>query len=186
MRLILTTRSRLLFAIVLFVVSALPGRSAAAFVNERGGHANTHRLQPPVPNIVDLAEIERLEKSCFDQVNRERAAAGLLPLALSDELLAVARSYSQRMAEDSFFSHVDPQGRRLRERATEAGVKWRMLGENLASSKGYINPVAVAVRGWMESTPHRNNILSSEFRKSAVGVWISSDGTTYFTEIFLG
>ena len=66
-----------------------------------------------------------------------------------------------------------------------AALKWRMVGENLAYSNGYINPVAASMHGWMESPGHRRNLLDPEWRQTAIGVWISPNGTVYFTEIFL-
>lgn len=133
--------------------------------------------EPPV-------EVESLEQSCFNEVNRLRAARGLEALGLSEDLLTVARAYSRRMAEEGFFSHTDPDGYSVRERVSEAGIKWRMLGENLAYTNGYVSPVAAAMRGWMESSGHRRNILSPDYRHAAVGAWIRKD-TVYFTEIFL-
>jgi uncharacterized protein YkwD len=132
-----------------------------------------------------LRDIESLEEQCLDEVNRVRKAHNLLPLDLSRELLEVAREYSRRMAEEKFFSHNDPEGRTVRERVALANIRWRMVGENLAYSNGYINPVAASMSGWMESPGHRRNILDPDWRHTAVGVWISSDGTVYFTEIFL-
>jgi uncharacterized protein YkwD len=37
----------------------------------------------------------------------------------------------------------------------------------------------------MESPGHRRNILDPDYSKTAIGVWVSSNGTVYFTEIFL-
>jgi uncharacterized protein YkwD len=132
-----------------------------------------------------LRDIELLEQECLDAINLQRTSRGLAPLKMSEDLLYVARFYSRRMAEEGFFAHTDPEGRTVRQRVNEAGIKWRVLGENLASSKGYINPVAVSVRGWMESPGHRKNILDGSYSKTAVGVWISENGTVFFTEIFL-
>ncbi|HKY05877.1 MAG TPA: CAP domain-containing protein, partial [Blastocatellia bacterium] len=132
-----------------------------------------------------LREIERLEFDCFHEVNLQREAHGLKPLRYSEELLEVARFYSRRMAEENFFSHKDPDGRTVRQRVTDAGITWRVVGENLAYSNGYINPVAVSVKGWMESPGHRKNILDPAYSEAAIGAWISSNGTVYFTEIFL-
>ena len=89
------------------------------------------------------------------------------------------------MAEQHFFSHNDPEGRTVRERVDEADIKWRIVGENLAYSNGYLNPVAASVSGWMESPGHRRNILDPDYNVTAIGAWISPDGTVYFTEIFL-
>jgi uncharacterized protein YkwD len=132
-----------------------------------------------------LYEIEQLERRCFDEVNRQRRARGLFPLQFSNELQALARYYSWRMAEEKFFSHTDPEGRTVKERVSEYGIKWRVLGENLASSNGYVNPVAASLHGWMDSPGHRKNILESVYTQSAIGAWISENGTVYFTQIFL-
>jgi uncharacterized protein YkwD len=132
-----------------------------------------------------IREIESLEQQCLDEVNRVRRARHLLPLELYEGLLPVARDYSRRMAEEHFFSHNDPDGRTVRERVGEADIKWRMVGENLAYSNGYINPVAASLHGWMESPGHRANILDPDYRLTAIGAWIGADGTVFFTEIFL-
>ncbi|HXG67955.1 MAG TPA: CAP domain-containing protein, partial [Blastocatellia bacterium] len=132
-----------------------------------------------------LRDLEALEQECLDEVNKQRRARGLPPLELSRELLPVARQYSRRMAEERFFSHSDPEGRTVRQRVNEAGIRWRVLGENLAYSNGYTNPVAASVSGWMSSEGHRRNILASDFDATAIGAWVNDNGTVYFTEIFI-
>ena len=132
-----------------------------------------------------IREIESLEQQCLDEVNKVRQARRLPPLAFYDELLSVARGYSRRMAEQHFFSHNDPEGRTVRERVDEADIRWRIVGENLAYSNGYLNPVAASVHGWMESPGHRRNILAPDYNLTAIGAWIGIDGTVYFTEIFI-
>ncbi|HVF91931.1 MAG TPA: CAP domain-containing protein [Blastocatellia bacterium] len=151
------------------------------------GHVPRYEDEDLKPMIAGrtLREIESLESQCFDEVNRQRKGYGLTPLEFSEELLEVARYYSRRMAEENFFSHVDPDGHTVRQRVSEAGIRWRVLGENLAFTNGYINPVAVSVKGWMESPGHRKNILDDSYRQAAIGAWISKDGTVYFTEIFM-
>jgi uncharacterized protein YkwD len=137
------------------------------------------------PRDKRLSEVESLEMQCFNEVNRLRVSRGLSPLAFSEDLLRVARDYSRRMAEEKFFSHDDPQGNTVKERVTDANIRWRVLGENLALSNGYINPVAVSLSGWMDSPGHRRNLLDRGWRQTAIGAWINADGTVYFTEIFL-
>ena len=141
-------------------------------------------LKPMKPGRM-LRDIESLEEQCLSEVNRMRKAYNLAPLEFSEELLGVARDYSRRMAEENFFSHNDPEGRTVRERVGLANIRWRMVGENLAYSNGYINPVAASMSGWMESPGHRRNILDPDWRQTAIGAWISDNGTVYFTEIFL-
>ncbi len=137
------------------------------------------------PRDSRLGEVEALEMQCFNEVNRVRVGHGLTALAFNEALLRVARDYSRRMAEENFFSHNDPDGHTVRERVSEANIRWRLLGENLSYSNGYINPVAVSMTGWMDSPTHRRNLLDRAWRQTAIGAWISSSGTVYFTEIFL-
>ena len=137
------------------------------------------------PTNHTLREIAALEDKCLAEVNRLRQAYGLSRLAFDEELLEVARAYSRRMAEEKFFSHEDPEGRTVRQRVNQAGIEWRMVGENLAYSNGYTNPVAASLHGWMESEPHKRNLLDTGYTQTAIGAWISSNGTVYFTEIFL-
>lgn len=132
-----------------------------------------------------LGEIEQIEKNCFDYVNNERTYRGLPPLDLDKNLLEIARAYSRRMATENFFAHEDPKGLNVVDRVRAAGIRSYMLGENLASNRGYMNPAAVALEGWMDSSGHRKNILDSRFNSGAVGVWFRDDGTVYFTEIFM-
>lgn len=150
-------------------------RDPAASSDEATARLSTRRIR----------EIESLEQQCLDEVNRVRRRSGLPRLNLYEDLLPVAREYSRRMAEQNFFSHSDPDGRTVRERVEEADIRWRMVGENLAYSNGYVNPVAASLHGWMDSAGHRRNILEPDFSLTAIGVWIKEDGTVYFTEIFL-
>ena len=132
-----------------------------------------------------LHDVEQLEKECFDEVNLQRNGAQLKPLELSAGLLIVARNYSRRMADEGFFAHQDPAGKTVRQRVSDAGIAWRALGENLAFNKGYVNPVACSVKGWLDSPGHRENIMNPRYNCAAIGVWISQDDTVYFTQIFM-
>jgi len=162
----------------------------------RGKNGSVNASSPrysPAPNDEAAAEapgrgmrdLESLEQQCLNEVNEIRRIRHLTKLAFDEDLLPVAREYSRRMAEEHFFSHTDPEGRTVRERVDDAEIKWRVVGENLAYSNGYINPVAASLRSWMESPGHRRNILDTEFRRTAIGAWVGADGTVYLTEIFL-
>lgn len=168
-------------------VARTPGRDDRSNRDDRSSRERVYTDDDLKPMIPDrrLRQIESLEQQCLDEVNRHREMRGLGRLEMSEELLGVARYYSRRMAEEKFFSHTDPEGRTVRQRVSDAGITWRVLGENLAYSNGYSNPVAASMNGWMDSDSHRRNILDPSYRKTAVGAWISADGTVYFTEIFL-
>lgn len=127
-----------------------------------------------------------LEKQAFALINEQRAASGLEPLAWSDEAAKIARVHSQNMANHNFFSHAGLDGSLVSDRADALGVnKWRAIGENIAYNQGFENPVEFAVERWMKSQKHRDNLLSSRWKESGIGIAITENGTYYFTEVFL-
>jgi uncharacterized protein YkwD len=132
----------------------------------------------PVPDVAAI------EDAVFAEVNSIRVENGLAPLLIHEPLRQVARAYSCRMADEAFFSHVAPSGETLADRVQEAGISYRLVGENIAMLKHIDDPVAAAVDGWMESEGHRENILKTDYQYGAVGACIHDD-TFYLTQNFL-
>jgi uncharacterized protein YkwD len=127
-----------------------------------------------------------LEREAFKILNRTRAEKGESPLIWNEQLAAVARLHSGNMAEYNFFSHRGLDGKMVSSRADDAGVgKWRSIGENIAFSRGYGDPVAKAVQLWLDSPAHRQNLLDVNWKEAAVGVAAAPDGSYYFTQVFL-
>lgn len=170
----------LLLAMSVILVIASPAGGGSGAIS-----SGNHRPDD-IRSAAALEEIKLLEHECFDEVNKYREYKRLPVLDLDKELVLVARDYSRRMAEERFFSHTDSNGESVRERLAQAGIRWRSVGENIASSRGYINPVAAAVHGWLGSPGHRRNIVEPGFRFAAVGAWIGRDGTVFFTQVFIG
>jgi uncharacterized protein YkwD len=119
-------------------------------------------------------------------LNETRAANGMSPLVWNDEVAELARVHSQNMAENKFFSHRDMEGMTVDGRAESYGVTgWRGIGENIATMQGQSDPAGAAIRTWMQSPGHRQNILGGMWNQSAVGVAVAKDGTYYFTQVFI-
>jgi uncharacterized protein YkwD len=127
-----------------------------------------------------------IERRAFDQTNAVRIKNGLAPFAWDADVCRMARTHSESMSRLSYFSHVTPDGLRLRDRARLAGIlQFAVLGENIAYNQGYDDPGAFAVERWMESPKHRANILSPEFRAMAIGSFVAPDGSVYLTQTFI-
>jgi uncharacterized protein YkwD len=62
-------------------------------------------------------------------------------------------------------------------------LPWLSVGENVATSTGFPEPVPVAVDGWVASPPHYENILG-EWTHTGIGA-ANADTTWYFTQIFV-
>jgi uncharacterized protein YkwD len=131
-------------------------------------------------------EANPVERRAFEQTNQERIKNGLPPFAWDADLCRMARRHSENMARQGFFSHVSPDGSRLRDRAKAAGiVRFTIVGENIAYNLGYDDPGAFAVERWMLSPGHRANILYSGFHAMAVGTSVGPDGAVYLTQTFI-
>ena len=151
--------------------------------------ARVARVAPPAAAPASYASAPSAsgeERRAFDLINRERQRRGLRPLAWDGGLTRLARYHSQNMAQGGYLSHVDRQGLDLKARARAVGLQgWSTLGENIAYNQGYSDPTAFAVERWMVSQKHRENAMSGEYTHAAVGIARASDGTYYFTQVFM-
>ena len=125
-----------------------------------------------VPIIVLACPIPALAQTPAEEVvelvNQERWTNGQLPPLKQNDLLdASAQTHSGDMAARDFFAHCDlDTGTLPWDRMTAAGYAWNSAGENIAA--GYGSPSAV-MAGWMASSGHRANILSTSYREIGVG-----------------
>ena len=107
-----------------------------------------------------------LEAQMLVLVNKERATAGLRPLAPDPELTEVARRHSVDMFARGYFAHDTPEGLDPFARMREAHVRYLTAGENLALAP----TLQVAHSGLMNSPGHRANILNSQFGRLGIGI----------------
>ena len=145
-----------------------------------GSSATTASASP------SLAEAGDIERRAFEQTNEVRIKNGLPALEWDADVCRMARVHSENMSRLNFFSHVTPDGLRLRDRARAVGIlTYTVLGENIAYNQGYEDPGAFAVERWMASPKHRANILSNEFRAMAIGTYVAADGSVFLTQTFI-
>jgi uncharacterized protein YkwD len=153
---------------------------------EESSPVTTGTTKRGVATSPSLKDASPIEQRAFEQTNRVRIANGVGPLVWDSELCRMARVHSEKMAERGFFSHETPDGLQLKERARANGIlHFRVIGENIAYNKGYDDPGAFAVERWMISSGHRANILYVGFQASAIGSYVSADGSVYLTQIFI-
>ena len=128
---------------------------------------------------ITVIDREFFANEVFRLTNAERAYAGLPPLAAREHLPEVAQVRANEIIQR--FSHDRPDGRSCFTAFEEQDVDYRYAGENLAA--GQRTP-ADAVRGWMNSPGHRENILRSDFGHLGVGVAMDSNGRLYWSQNF--
>ena len=126
------------------------------------------------------------EDEIFDLVNSERQKNNLNELAWDNQLSEIARNYSRQMADENFFDHFDPQGADVVMRAKQANLKhWSKIGENLFSVANLRNFDRFAVKNWMLSPTHRQNILDADFNTAGIGIAESASGEVFITQVFI-
>ena len=133
-----------------------------------------------------LEDANAVERRAFEQTNVARVKDGLPTLVWDPELCRMARKHSEQMATLGYFSHENPDGLQLKERARASGIlHFRVIGENIAYNKGYDDPGGFAVERWLTSSGHRANMLYRGFQASAIGSYAAADGSTYLTQVFI-
>ena len=114
-------------------------------------------------------------------VNEERAKAGLAALTVDSKAEAAAAVRAKEIMTS--FSHTRPNGSSFSTALKEQGASYSTAGENIAW--GQKTPQEV-VTGWMNSSGHRANILGANYTKIGCGFYQGSDGTCYWSQLFIG
>jgi uncharacterized protein YkwD len=162
------------------LITATPGFTRARRVNVVAGNG------PASAFAASLSEANPIERRAFEQTNLARERNGLPKFEWDPDLHRMARLHSENMARLGFFSHVTPEGLRLRDRIRAIGIQqYNLIGENIAYNLGYDDPGGFAVERWLISPGHRANILSAGFRAMAVGTFVAADGSVFLTQVFI-
>lgn len=131
-----------------------------------------------IPQI--SSDVLSYETEVVRLVNVQRAKYGLQPLTMNWELSRVARTKSEDMARNKYFSHTSPTYGSPFDMMRSYGITYRTAGENIAY--GQRTPAAV-VDAWMNSSGHRENILKSTYTQIGVGYYANGN---YWTQMFIG
>jgi len=153
-----TTRTLLVLAALLPAALALPAAPAAA--HSACASASTHPAQMGKRQA-------RLATLCL--LNRQRRAHGLGPLRLNRRLTVAAVRHSRNMVRKDFFAHGNFVARIVNAHYVRHRATWS-LAENIAWGTGHLATPREIVRGWMNSSGHRANILNKRFREIGIGV----------------
>ena len=94
--------------------------------------------------------------------------------------MAAARAHAANMAALDKLDHT-LEDKTFADRAKDAGYQYRFIGENIAWSPETPKEV---LEGWMNSPPHRENILKEEFTEIGVGVAKNQKGEQYWVQVF--
>jgi uncharacterized protein YkwD len=131
-----------------------------------------HVVVPTMPARPAGAQrlLSRLELDVVARINAQRTRRGLRALRVSRGLTAAANYHTNQMGQLGFFEHESVNGapfwRRI-QRFYPARRGYWSVGENIFWESPDTN-AATAVREWMQSQPHRQNILTREWREIGI------------------
>jgi uncharacterized protein YkwD len=111
--------------------------------------------------------------------NAARVKRGCGRLRTDARLTRSARVHSLEMARSGRFTHNSPDGSSPWDRMERAGYR-AGAAENIG--RGYTSPDE-AVRGWLDSNDHRQNILNCRIESIGVGV-VAGPGGPWWTQDF--
>jgi len=115
------------------------------------------------------------ERAMASYINAARTNHSRAALRFSDGLSSLARRHSQTMASQDRLYHNPYLAQWM------ANWSWRILGENVG-----VGPTVYGLHvAFMNSPPHKANIMDRRFRNVGVGI-VSSNGRIWVTVIFRG
>lgn len=115
-------------------------------------------------------------------VNQERTSRKLSVLTADAPLSKVAEVKSQDMVNNQYFSHQSPTYGSPFEMMKQFGIVYQTAGENIACNQ----TVEAAHKALMESTGHRENILSTQFTHIGIGIVNGGQCGKMLTQQFIG
>lgn len=105
-------------------------------------------------------------------INGYRAAEGIAPLTLSEDLTVMSCVRAEEIAWSGNHGHTRPGYKSFKTIFREAGYEEGLAGENIGW--GYSSPEAVC-EAWKNSKTHYENIMNPEFTQIGIGVAADPD-----------
>ena len=143
-----------------------------------GARADADSVVPLTPLASNGVTLDSSERAVVELINSYRTRNGVPALLVGPALTRAAQAHSADMARRGYFDHGA-----FVTRLRRFGVRAPYVGENIASGTRPLAPAAI-VRMWIQSPPHRENLLDRGFRR--VGVGLAGGSTLMATADFAG
>jgi uncharacterized protein YkwD len=133
--------------------------------------------------VVTAENRSKVSRAIRCLITQERTSRGLRALRPQAGLRIAARRYATTLVRRGEFDHVIPGVPDLTGRLRAAGYRtFVTAGENLAWAEGEIATARTVVQGWLDSPPHKENMLRAAYREVGIGVALGTpEGTQGIT-----
>ena len=175
----------LLLLLQLTACTALPGTT---------GSQGTPAATATGSQTQGTGEEQQLAQRLFKQINQDRDANHLPALTWDPRLERSTRQHDLVMATGCGLMHQCPNEPDLGTRISNQGVQWQTVGENIgeggpiSSNDDAWNIVSMIHQGMMAEKPpddgHRRNLLSKDFHRIGISIYIDTHHTLWLTEDF--
>jgi uncharacterized protein YkwD len=138
-------------------------------------------------DLVPAADnLDRVEGAVLCSINRERRAAGLVPLARSSKLDRSALFHSSEMVRYHFLGH-EASGRpsllaRIRGYGYFTGAVGGSYAENVGAGPGDNGTARSLMEAWMASLGHRVNLMYPRFRDVGIAAVLAPPDRAFFAD----
>jgi uncharacterized protein YkwD len=124
-----------------------------------------------------------MESSIACLINEQRVAHGIGPVQPNTALRQAALGHSNEMISQGYFQHTSPAGVTFVDRIVATGYTrgtraWE-VGENLAWGTGPLSTPQSLVTSWMNSPPHRENLLRARFREIGIAAVVGTPESSW-------
>ena len=145
-------------------------------------NANSKNYERMKIAVQEEAVLTIEEQETLDLINEYRRENGLTDLKAFKELQQVAKLKADDLVKNAYFAHNSEALGTPFEMLEDNGIGYAVAGENLC---GNTTPER-AVEAWINSMPHRENILDDEFEYTGVCVVDSPVYGRVFVQLFMG
>lgn len=148
--------------------------------------------RPAEPLVLAASPGASTEQLMWRTINRDRANAGVAPLALDPLLSKAAAVHVADMIANDFIEHTGTDGSRPIDRIRAAGATVNWASENISMECAKDPATAVAnIRDWMMNEPyspgnynHRWNLVYSGYTRIGIAFGVASNGCWMMAQVF--
>jgi uncharacterized protein YkwD len=159
--------------------------------------ANAAQAAPAPRKVTVLASsaspmnaFQAVQQLALELVNRDRAAEGLPPMQIDEQLALAAQHHAEDMLRRNYFSHYSPEGQTPTDRLTAVGGSG-FPSENIVMREStrfrHINIQILEEfqDQWMHSPKHRHSLMNPNLEKFGYGLAIDpASGRTFAVQMF--
>ncbi len=137
------------------------------------------RKRPSILSESKEETCDQLAQKAFEKTNQFRESKGLSKLIWHQKVSDIACEHSMNMASKKVaFGHAG-----FEERVKKFPFQYTKVAENVFMGNHQKNIAQIAVDSWINSPGHLKNLIGP-YKICGIGVYKSSEGYWYFTQLF--